>query len=545
MAVEPDTTSSTDSTSESGTNTGTGPRPDPKQGVTQPRLGVVGWARWGWRQLTSMRTALFLLLLLSIGAVPGSVFPQRSLDPARTADWIAAHETTGPVLDKLGAFNVYSSPWFSAIYLLLFISLIGCIVPRTGVHLKAMRSKPPRAPRRLARLEAHAEGEVEGSLAEVREAATAALRKRRYRVASHDAHSVSAETGYLKETGNLIFHTSLVTLIIGVAIGHLWGWKADIVLPSGDSFVNTVTRYDTWAPGPLVDVSSLAPFTVKVEEMTADFNDRDPGARTFGQPRDFEAHVSVDPVEGEPFTDVVKVNGPLEMKGATVFLLGNGYAPVVTVKDTEGTVLYSGATPFLAQDGNYRSTGAIKVGAATKPEQFGFIGLFLPTATIDPELGPISVFPDTRAPALALSLYTGELYPDGRPQSVFTLDTDSMKKVETTDGTDQLRLWLTPGETAKLPDGRGTITFDGIERFAGFSVRHDPGKELTLISSLFALGGLIATLLVKRRRVFVRLTEVDGRVRVEVGGMSRDDDEGLIEVVTEVRDGLVGESRTS
>jgi cytochrome c biogenesis protein len=295
----------------------------------------------------------------------------------------------------------------------------------------------------------------------------------------------------------------------------------------------------------LVDVSSLAPFTVKVEEMTADFNDREPGARTFGQPRDFEAHVSVDPVEGEPFTDVVKVNGPLEMKGATVFLLGNGYAPVVTVKDTEGRVLYSGATPFLAQDGNYRSTGAIKVGAATKPEQFGFIGLFLPTATIDPELGPISVFPDTRAPALALSLYTGELYPDGRPQSVFTLDTDSMKKVETSDGTDQLRLWLTPGETAKLPDGRGTITFDGIERFAGFSVRHDPGKELTLISSLFALGGLIATLLVKRRRVFVRLTEVDGRVRVEVGGMSRDDDEGLIEVVTEVRDGLVGESRTS
>ena len=520
-------------------------RPDPRKDVTQPKLGFVGYLRWAWRQLTSMRTALFLLLLLSIGAVPGSVFPQRSLDPSRTADWIARHETTGPWLDRIGAFEVYSSPWFSAIYLLLFISLIGCIVPRTGVHLRALRGKPPRAPRRLARLEAHAEGEVQGSLEEVREAAIRILRKRRYRVASHDGQSVSAETGYLKETGNLIFHTSLVTLIIGVAIGYLWGWKADIVLPSGDSFVNTVTRYDTWAPGPLVDVNSLAPFAVTVDEMTADFNDRDPGARTFGQPRDFEAHVSVTGVDGEQFRDVVKVNGPLNMKGATVFLLGNGYAPVVTVKDAEGQVLYSGATPFLAQDGNYRSTGAIKVGAATEPEQFGFIGLFLPTATIDPQLGPISVFPDTRAPALALSLYTGELYPDGRPQSVFTLDTESMDKVETTDGSDQLRLWLEPGDTAKLPDGRGTITFDGIERFAGFSVRHDPGKELTLISALLALAGLIATLMIKRRRVFVRLTEVEGRVRVEVGGMSRDDDEGLGDVVTEVRDQLVGESRTS
>ena len=68
------------------------------------------------------------------------------------------------------------------------------------------------------------------------------------------------------------------------------------------------------------------------------------------------------------------------------------------------------------------------------------------------------MFPDTRAPALALSLYTGALYPDGQAQSVFTLDTESMDKVETTDGSDQLRLWLTPGETKTLPGDRGTVT---------------------------------------------------------------------------------------
>ncbi|MEN3121892.1 cytochrome c biogenesis protein ResB [Janibacter sp. LM] len=513
--------------------------------VTQPRLGVVGYLRWGWRQLTSMRTALFLLLLLSVAAVPGSVFPQRSLDPARTADWLARHETTGPWLDRLGAFDVYSSPWFSAIYLLLFISLIGCIVPRTAVHWRAMRGRPPRAPRRLARLEAHADGVVEGSLEDVREAAVRVLRGRRYRVASHDDFSVSAETGYLKETGNLVFHSALVTLIIGVAIGHLWGWKADVIVPAGDSFVNTVTRYDTYAPGPLVDETKLSPFVVKVDEMTADFNDRKPGTQTFGQPRDFEARVSVADADGTEYTDVVKVNHPLEMDDATVFLLGNGYAPVVTVKDADGEVLYEGPTPFLAQDGNYRSTGAIKVGAASTPEQFGFVGLFLPTAYIDPQQGPISLFPDTREPKLALSLYTGEIFPDGRPQSVFTLDTASMQKVETTDGKDQLRLWLSPGEGAKLPDGRGTITFDGMERWAGFSVRHDPGKELTLVSALAALAGLIVTLTIKRRRVFVRLTQGADGVRVDVGGMSRDDDEGLADVVTEVRDELVGESRTS
>ena len=113
------------------------------------------------------------------------------------------------------------------------------------------------------------------------------------------------------------------------------------------------------------------------------------------------------------------------------------------------------------------------------------------------------------------------------------------------DGTDQLRLWLEPGEGAKLPDGRGTISFDGVERFAGLSVRHDPGKGLTLWSALAALAGLITTLTIKRRRVFVRLVQEGDVVRVDVGGMSKDDDEGLLEVVEEIRDELVGESRTS
>ena len=142
-------------------------------------------------------------------------------------------------------------------------------------------------------------------------------------------------------------------------------------------------------------------------------------------------------------------------------------------------------------------------------------------------------------------MYTGDLYPGGRPQSVFTLDTESMDKVTNADGTDQLRIWLQPGEGANLPDDRGTITFDGVERFAGFSVRHDPGKGLTLWSALAALAGLIATLTIKRRRVFVRLVQDGDVVRVDVGGMSRDDDDGLPEVVREIRDEIVGQSRTS
>ena len=113
----------------------------------------VGWLRFAWRQLTSMRTALFLLLLLAIGAVPGldlaAARHRRRPAPPTTSP---STRTLGPWLDRLGFFEVYASPWFAAIYLLLFVSLVGCVLPRTRIHWRAMRAAaaPRPAPARAA-----------------------------------------------------------------------------------------------------------------------------------------------------------------------------------------------------------------------------------------------------------------------------------------------------------------------------------------------------------------------------------------------------------
>ena len=508
--------------------------------VNQPKIGFVGWLRWAWRQLTSMRTALLLLLLLALGAVPGSLWPQRSLDASRTADYIDAHPRTGPWLDRLGFFDVYASPWFSAIYLLLFVSLVGCVLPRTAAHWRSMRAAPPRTPRRLTRLPAHAvidlpDGvDADTALGAVEQQLRAGRAPgRRYRV-RRDGAALSGESGYLRETGNLVFHLALVLVIVGVAIGHVFGWKGDVIVPVGQTFTNTQTRFDTLSPGPWVDTASdLRPFTVRVDSMDVTFEEEVTGRGQFGQPRDFTARVTVADEPGAPTrSDVVQVNHPLEMDRATVFLLGNGYAPVVTVRDAKGRVLSSGPTPMLPTDGNYRSVGAIKVPAA-QPKDLGFVALFLPTVTIDEQRGPESVFPDAKAPALALSLYEGELFPGGKPSSVFAIDTDSMSPVISTSGRTKgspTRIWLTPGQSATLPGDRGSITFDKVERFAGFSVRYDPDKWLTLGASLAALAGLVLSLTVPRRRMFARVE--DGRLTI--AGMSRDDDSGLGDLVTDV-----------
>jgi cytochrome c biogenesis protein len=525
--------------------------------VPQPKIGFLGLLRWMWRQLTSMRTALFLLLLLAIGAIPGSIWPQRNIDAGRVSDYLSQHTVVGPWLDRLGFFDVYSSPWFAAIYLLLFVSLVGCIIPRSRLHWKAMRAQPPKAPRRLERLSAHQERVVVGEPEQVVAAARAVLRRKRYRLRPADpvdpasADTVAAESGYLRETGNLVFHIALVVVIIAVALGHLLGWRGDVIVPEGQTFSNTVSSYDTIDPGPWVNPESLKPFSVRVQKLDVSFEDQAGGAQ-FGQPRGFTAHTLTRDEPGAPVKEQkLEVNGPLSLGGASVFLLGNGYAPVITVRDAKGRVVYSQATPFLPQDNNYRSVGAVKVPGGD-PEQLGFFGFFLPTLEFDKEQGPISSFPDLDNPALVLGVYKGDLYPGGRPQSVYTLDTDEMTQVKGADG-QPLRLLIKPGQTIKLPDGLGSITLDKVVRFAGISIRHDPGKMLALWGSLIALAGLIASLTIRRRRVFVRVRPAepetagagpDGsappgpRTLVSIGGLAKGEDPRLADALDHVLDAI-------
>jgi cytochrome c biogenesis protein len=525
-------------------------RPD-ESDVTQPTLGTVGMLRWAWRQLTSMRTALFLLLLLAIGAVPGSIWPQRNIDAGRVADYLARHRSTGPWLDRLGFFDVYSSPWFAAIYLLLFVSLVGCVVPRSRIHWRSMRAQPPRAPERLERLPEHGQVEVDGTPEEVLAIAREALRGRdltgrlrpggRYRLRC-EGLSLSAESGYLRETGNLVFHTALIVVIIAIAVGHLFGWRGDRILVTGKSFSNTISAYDTFDPGPWVDTEALSPFTVAVDRLDVTFEERSGGAQR-GAPRDFTAYTRTQTSPQAPsINQILKVNGPLAFGGTSVFLLGNGYAPVITVRDGAGRVLMHDATPFLPQDANYKSVGAVKVSAAS-PKQLGMFGFFLPSEYLDKDAGPSSFFPDLKNPALALGVYEGDLYPQGRPQSVYTLSTEKMTQLKNARG-DPLRLLLKPGQTTQLPGGRGSVTFDGVQRWAGLSVRYDPGKILALSGSVAALAGLIASLMIRRRRVFVRVRPMGRRTVVSIGGLAKGEDPGLGAMIEDLLETITQRSGT-
>jgi cytochrome c biogenesis protein len=515
--------------------------------IVQPALGPLGWLRWGWRQLTSMRTALVLLLLLAIAAVPGSIVPQRSADPNGVSQYFADNPDLAPVLDNLQLFDVYTSVWFSSIYILLFVSLIGCVIPRTKHHWKALRARPPRTPARLERLADFreetvvlpADADAASSAATAVDVAADQLRRGGYRVERYDQRgtpSVSAERGYVRETGNLVFHTALIGVLVAVGVGGGFTYTGQGVIIEGGTFVNTMLDYTSFNPGRFVDEEKLTPYSLTLDEFSVTYVPaNEQGA---GQAGDFVAHLTTRIAGEDPGRGEVRVNHPLEMAGDRIYLMGNGYAPTITIRNADDVVVFSESVPFLPQDTNMTSLGVIKVPDGM-PEQLGLVGFFYPTQAPLTTGAFTSAYPALVNPVITLDVYEGDLgIDDGTPRSVYTLDTGAMTQL-TGRAIDVDSIELAPGETADLPGGLGTITFENeapagtegygesVKRFVSLSIHRDAAATWVLVFAVLSLLGLLAALFVPRRRLWVKATAESGALRLEYAGLARGEDPAI------------------
>jgi cytochrome c biogenesis protein len=492
-------------------------------GTAGPAGTGAGWGRWAWRQLTSMRTALILLFLLALGSVPGSILPQEGADPASVTQYFASHPTLAPWLNRLGLFNVFAAPWFAAVYILLFASLVGCVVPRTFKLVGSARTPPPRAPRNLARLPhsvTYPSALAPGAAVDSAAAVLGGQRFRLRRPASGDSGQwVAAEKGYLREVGNLLFHLSLLGVLLSIALGGLFGYKANELLVQGQTFSDSTAQLAEFHPGRLVTGSDLAPFSLTLDNFSASYIN---SGQSIGQPAAFNAEVTYTATPGGTAKKYdIQVNHPLSVDSAKVYLIGHGYAPVFKVTGPNGAA-YNAATPFIpANTSTMLSDGVVKATSAS----LGFIGVFVPTAYMTPSGTLESIFPAANNPVVSLVGYSGNLDPNGASQSVYQLDTTEMAKVS---GSPHL---MAPGQTWKLPGKLGSITYVGTDQWVSLQITHDPGQIPALVCGLLALAGLLLSFFVRRRRVFVRAEPAPGGAGsiVTVGGLTRTDASGGFE----------------
>jgi len=461
--------------------------------MSAPELGTTSLLRYLWRQLTSMRTALILLILLGIASIPGSIFPQRTQSPLKVREYFDDDPAGAKWLDRFYLFDVYGSPWFSAIYLLLFISLVGCVLPRSFHYFKEIFKAPPSAPSLLNTMEG-----FQVSPASL-ERAEAWLKKNRFRI-SKTGDSIAAEKGYLRETGNLLFHLSLIVVLLGIAGSSVFGMRGEAIVNVGERFINTPTNYDNLTPGRFFSLDSLPTFAIRVNNFSATYD------RKTTQALDYELTVTTkDSLDSSEVNQIVKVNKPLTFGSTRVYLQANGYSPLVTVRDSAGSVKFEGPVPFLPQDSNLSSIGAIKV--PDMDPQIGFVSSFFPTAARDEVRGGFSSFPELLDPRLLLSVWKGDLkMDDGVPQSIYRIDTTDMERIG---------LWaLSIGESYSFEVG--SITFNGVVPWVNLQVVRDPGKQYALIGSILAITGLLISLFIRQRRIWVR--EVGGKL--EIAGLA-------------------------
>lgn len=234
----------------------------------------------------------------------------------------------------------------------------------------------------------------------------------------------------------------------------------------------------------------------------------------------------------------LQVNEPLRIGGDRVYLLGHGYAPQFTVTFPDGETRTE-ALQFRPVDGTtLLSDGTLRIDPpaglyptedARRANQIAITGLFAPTADLAGTL-LTSSFPAPNDPAVAVDVYRGDTGLDtGTPQNIYALDptlAESGRLVK------QARVNLKPGESTTLDDGT-QVRFDQAQEWVSLQTSHDPGQVYVLLFAVTMTAGLLGSLLVKRRRVWVRLgpdpARPDGRggrTVVELGGLARTDQAG-------------------
>jgi cytochrome c biogenesis protein len=473
-----------------------------------------------WRRLTSMRTALILLFLLAVAAVPGSLLPQRPLNPGKTASYIETHGAWGRFLDRIGMFDVFGAPWFAAIYLLLFVSLIGCLIPRIRVHARALARRPLPAPRNLDRLPEASRFEVSVAGPEYARVARRTL-GRRWRVAerseSDGVVTLSAEKGYSRETGNLIFHVALLASLILIAIGRLYNYEGQVIVRQGSGFCNSIANYDSWKPGRFAAQGKVHPAPFCIDDLTefvATYSAE-------GVPKQFRADVRYRPtVDAEPRSTAITVNHPLRLEGDRIYLINHGFAPTLKIRMPDGSEV-TDTEVFIPTDATtFLSEGAFKQpGKPDAKQDIGISGTFAPSPAVEASGLITSVSPEVNDPVVSLSVYQGDLDGSGEPQSVYSLDHSKMSLLGKGN--------LTIGEKLELENGV-SVTFEGWKPWATLQVSHDPAQGYLLAAAVAMVVGLLGSLGVRRRRLWLRIAPAggtDGRspTVVTVGGLARSD----------------------
>jgi cytochrome c biogenesis protein len=476
--------------------------------------------RQTWREFRSMRTALVLLLALATAAIFGSLFPQQNISPQRVQQYASDHPALAQVLDRLGMFDVFGAPWFMAIYLALLTALVACLVPRITSYLRLLHARPHPPRSRLDRYHSYSAFHTSASPEQAVDLARRTLGRRRFRLAAHGTGELSAEKGYLREAGSLLFHVSFLLLLVGLAYGKGFGYRGQATVIEGETWADARINYDAFSPGRYFSADDLPPFSLRLDDFSNTFH-------ADLTPKEYASHlVALDSAGRQTQAQKVTVNHPMTVDGVRVFQSDYGYAPVVRIRGPSGELLQDGPVLSNRDPSSEVSTGAVRL-PSLKPQVGLQLTFFTGLRVVPGASGAQEIVNDPRLvnPVLVVVPFQGDLKAS-QAHSVFSLDYSGL-------GPPGKPLILPVGRSGRFPNGV-TVDFPALKQYTILTLARDPGVPIVGAAAALILLGLIPSLYVTRRRVWLRAAAAaGGGARVELAGLAL---QGKIAFVDEFRD---------
>lgn len=455
-----------------------------------------------WRFFSSVKVAVYLIVITLLGAMLGTIYPQENVllnvDPAEF--YKSSYGTMGEIYYRLGLSHTFSSWWFMTLLFMIGVSLVICSLDRVLPLYRALsRQKIRKHLSFLLRQRVSYSGEVptEVSEEEWTDKIAKALQKKRYRI-HREGTALLAEKGRFSRWGPYVLHIGLIIFLLGALARSIPGWQMDQYVSIMEGQTKHIENTNYWLKN--------EKFTVEVyseEEMSEEF-------RAKGQivPKHYETKAilytctdncnepGVEPVLEEVARHDIQVNSPLSYKGFQAYQYDFSQTPqLIQVK------------PKLINKLTGETIGSFVLPMNNPPDRFTVGDYTLILRDYYPDFGlseqgqPITNSNQPNAPAFIFIIKGPGFDPEGEPYLYFPRQIDKVSFRQ-----DDIN-----GALASKID----LTVDSMEdvEFAQFTtylnIRMDRAMPSIWAGAAIGMIGLVMGFYWQHRRVWLR---VDDRI---------------------------------
>jgi cytochrome c biogenesis protein len=411
-----------------------------------------------WGFFSSTKLALFCFFSLAIASIIGTLIPQKE----QAAVYIQKYgPKTAELFRILDIPDMYNSWWFIALLSLFSINLIICSLDRFPnvwkmITMDNLVIKVDRLGKMLPR-NSFASNKPLGEVVPLVEQT---MNEAGWKPAKADREGgtllFSQKTPWVR-SGVYVVHVSILVIFVGAIIGSLFGLKGSIMIPE-QSVSNYFYEFGSGKRLP-------TGFDLRVDGFYLSYYDN-------GSPKEYRSDLVVLDNGQEVLKKSIVVNDPLSYNGFTFYQSS-----------------YEARQEYMIsiqnQNNGFRKTFIALPGKEIKWQEAGVT------------FGIVNLLQPDRWGRYRLKIW----FSDGKGEpSSFWLDKETVVSVE-------------------RPNN--VYTFESKQRFAtGLQVAKDPGVWPVYIGCTMMLLGLIVAFFLSHKRIWVYISEEEGRTSVLVAGTS-------------------------